>query len=311
MSVDKYPSFVRQYMNQLKQRGLTMDEIIAAYEKVFETSALGKAAQEQFPSASTEEILQLRQRFAIGKVWRDYINLAPLEEVEIIYVGHDGLNRSTGSGKKYCNMYVIVQKSQSALLTRMNARGKYAELFRALNPFTKYRATLGRYQTGDSLLIDHRTKFNDPEPVVISIDQFNKILNIPTVSVAEAVKYPSKTQTDGYMVDTDWRCIMGYFSGEPRTFQPKGKKGIRRGVCNITDLSVKEGPTIDQQGRPRSPGMTAWIAQEHLIWDEDSFLAFYGPIKVTKDKETKISTASMNCYCVRPIIATEMEIEDE
>jgi len=278
-------------------------EIQREYDEVFQQSEV--TARQQFPSASPEELLTLRQRYAVGKVWTDLITRPPQEELEIIYCGHDGLRHTRGAAKPYSNIFAIVSESDRAALTRMVARGTMADIYQSLNLFTRYRANLGRFSKGGDLIVDTRSEFINPTAIDLPIKKFNEILGIPEVTVADAPKYPSKKQASGWQIPTDWRCIIGFVSGEPRTWTDKTNKKTVRGVCNIVDETVDEQPTVDAQGNIISPGLTAWSAPEHLIVDDGSYCAFYGPL--ANDDKGK---SSMNCFLIRPIFAVSVDEED-
>jgi len=301
MSTNQYPDFVRQRFVQLEQRtGMKVPEIQREYDQVFQQSAT--TAQQQFPSASSEELIKLRQRYAIGKIWTDLITRPPQEDLQVIYCGHDGLRHTKGRLKPYSNIYVMVSEGGHAKLTRMVARGAMGEIYRSLNLFTRYDVNLGRFAKGGDLVVDTRSEFVNPVAVDLPIRKFNEVLGVPVVTVTDAPKYPSKKLASGWQDPTDWRCIIGFISGEPRTWTDKTNKTTVRGVCNIVDETVDEQPTVDTQGNIVSPGLTAWSAPEHLIEDDGSYCAFYGTLG--NDDKGK---SSMNTFLIRPIFATSLD----
>jgi len=306
MSQEQYPEFVRQRFEQLNQRiKMPIEQIQREYDEVFEKSEL--SASQQFPSASADELLALRRRYAIGKVWTDLITRPPQENMQIIYTGgHDGLRHTRGSMKPYSNIYVIVtDEHKNPILTRMVARGSISEIYQSLNPNTRYDANLGRFGKGGDLIVDSRTEFMAPTAIDLPVKRFNELLKIPVVTVADAPKYPSKKVGNSSWADaTDWRCIIGFVSGDPRTWTDKTDKKTIRGVCNIVDETVNEQPSVDQQGNIISPGLPAWTAPEHLIVDDGSYCAFYGTLTTDKGK------SSMNCFLIRPIFGMSID-EDE
>lgn len=308
--IQQLPPDVRSTIEQLRQTtGMTYEQIYAQFSKELASASI-QDFRDQFPNAADTELLALQMKFASGKVWRDNINLPGLVTLKLVCIGHNGLQASR-SGGVYSNTYFVAKERGASKIIRMNAKGKkHAEVYKALNPLTAYDATVGRFPGGDSLLFDSRARFSNPIPIQSSIKQLNDLLGIRTIKVDEAVKFSSRTTSDGWVIDTDWRCIIGYFSGEPRFFTSKRNPNVKRGVCTITDESVKESPRIDQSGNLVSPGLTAWTAPEHLIYDQDSFLAFFGPIQTRKNDEGETSV-SMSCYSIRPIHATRLDVEIE
>lgn len=312
MSQTEYPDFVRKRFAQLNQRkGIPIGEIEQGYIKIFHESEM--TAKAQFPNATPEQLLIFRQRHAIGAVWNEMIQRTTQEEVEIIYVGHGGMQIGRGSKKAYSNMFVIVQEGNPLIptLTRMTSRGAMADIYQTLNLFTRYKSNLGRYQKGGDLIVDNRTVFRNATSLdFLDVPTFNKTLNIPEITVAEAVSRPSKKDAKGWTISTDWRCIIGFVSGDPRTFQDKRNPKITRGVCNIADVTVEEEPVVDASGNVVRPGLVAWLAPEFTIYDDGSYCAFYGTISVDTDKSTGKKKASMNSYLVRPIFAQLSEEEE-
>jgi len=309
MSTKQYPDFVRQRFEQLRAKtSMAIVEIQTEYDKIFESSEA--QAQVQFPSATPEQRIVFRQRYAVGKVWTDLVTRPPQEEFEVIYCGHDGLRYARGSLKPYSNMFVITMDTKrQAALSRIVARGALADIFRNLNFLTRYRVNLGKFQGGGDLIVDTRTEFIVDQMVNLPVDAFNRALNIPVVTVKGSVQKPSKKQGN-WPIATDWRCILGYVGGEPRTWVDKSDKKTHRGVCNIVDETVEEQPTVDDQGNIISPGITAWTAPEHLIVNDGDYCAFYGTIGVDTDNKTGAQKASMNCYLIRPIFVTETSDEE-
>jgi len=299
LSTKNYPDFVRQRFEQLRAKTtIPIVEIQAEYDKIFESSE--GQAQVQFPSATPDQRIIFRQRYAVGKVWTDLVTRPPQEEMEIIYCGHGGLRYTRGTLKAYCNMFAITIDAKKPTLSRIVARGSYADLFRNLNFLTRYKVKLGRFASGGDLIVDSRSEFVVDQIMNIPVEAFNKTLGIPKVTVKGAVQNPSKQQ-GGWPIATDWRCILGYVGGDPRTWIDKKDKKSAKGVCNIVDETVEEQPTVDDQGNIISPGLTAWTPPEHLIVNDGDYCAFYGTIGVSTDNKTGEKSAAMNCYLIRPI----------
>jgi len=309
LSTKIYPDFVRQRFEQLHTKtGIPIIEIQAEFDKIFESSE--GQAKVQFPSATPEQRIVFRQRYAVGKVWTDLVTRPPQEEMQVVYCGHGGLRYARGSLKPYCNMFVITQTPKGQLeINRVVARGALADIYRNLNFFTSYRVKLGRFANGGDLIVDTRSEFHADRIVNLPVEQFNSALNIPVVTVKGAVNNPSKQQ-GGWPIATDWRCIKGYVGGDPRTWMDKKDKKTPKGVCNIVDETVDEQPTVDDQGNIISPGLTAWTPPEHLIVNDGDYCAFYGTIGVSTDNKTGKKTAAMNCYLIRPIFTSSIPGEE-
>jgi len=301
MTETKYPNFVRERFQQLVQKTQTpMAAIEQQYDQIFEGSR--QRAQSQFPSATAEELASFMHKFSVGKIWKELIMNPPQTDVELIYCGLEGLRKGKTSGKFFTNMFAMIQDKGIPTLMRMTARGSMSEVYRHLSlphpgGMTRYKVNLGRFENQKDLIIDKRSEFKNPTSIAINYKTFNETLNIPEVAIDQINNYPSKKNVDGWVVQTDWRCIVGFISGDPRIWERKNVKGTYGGVCNIVDMTVDEEPTVDSSGNIIRPGMTAWTAPELLIYEDGSYCAFYGTISIDdKGKPT------MNCFLIIPII---------
>jgi hypothetical protein len=286
-----------------KDFGVPMELLINQYTEAYLES---KSASSEFPSSNQNEIEAMRRRHALNKVRLLNKDLAPLAETHVIYIGHDGLSVTRNGNELYSNMYAM-QATTPPSLVRLHAKGNMAEVFKELAPYTRYKMTVGKRENANTLFIDNRFKKDQGHPVPMSVEQLNKTLGIPKVSVNNAVNNPSKTQSDGWTIDTDWRCVIGYLD-RFSTFQNKRNQNIVRGVCTIIDdPNSTANITYDTEGNPIRQGLTGWTASEHLIYEKNSYCAFYGPIKVSKNDETGKKEASLNVYHIKPIFADEIQ----
>lgn len=298
-----YPDMVKQRFKQLIQKtGLSLAELKAEYDVIF--AKTGQIAERQFPKASPEQRLSFRHKMSVGKLWNENVNRAPIEEVVIIFLGHDGHRVTKGTKRPFNNMYVIVSENKKRVLRRMTARGSLAETFMTLTPLTKYTVELGRFAKGGDLIVDNRSIFKNPVEVDLPYKRLNKILGIPEVTVKAAMKNLSKKEGN-FTDSTDWKCVVGYVSGDPFTFTNK-KTGLLGGGINIADDTVTEEPTVDTRGNIVRAGLSGWAAPEHLAADDGDLCAFYGTI--TEDNRVK-GKPVMNILLIIPIMSSSMEDE--
>ena len=299
-----YPDFVEAMFSQLVSKwGISRETIIKEYQREFEIS--GTFATKQFPSSTPEKLLEMRQRYAIGKAFQMLIQRPPVADYTYIYLGHQGKKMSKGGKAPYINAYVGVQEAGEFKIKRMVGNGKYADTPLALAPLTIYTSSLGKFAEGGDFILDDRANVRPVQPSNLTVYALCEQLKIPIVTIAEAYENPSKTiASTGYVVDTDWRCIIGFVSGTPRTFKPKDAaetSDILSGVITITDMTVQEKPTQDNQGRIIMPGITGWVAPEFTIFDDGAYCAFLGPITKKLDTTTNLNKLTMAVCLVVPM----------
>lgn len=291
-----YPDFVEAMFSQLVSKwGISREVVIKEYIKEFEVS--GTFANKQFPNSTPEKLLEMRQRYAIGKAFQMLIQRPPVADFTYIFLGHQGKKMSKGGKAPYINAYVGVNDGNEMKIKRMVANGKYADTPLALVPLMIYTSSLGRFAEGGDFILDDRANIRPVQPSNLDVYALCEQLKIPIVTVAEAYLNSSKTiAATGYVVDTDWRCILGFVSGQPRTWKvkdtPEGSN-LMSGVITITDMTVQEKPTIDAQGRTIMPGITGWSAPEYTVVDDGAYCAFLGPITKKKDPTTGLETLTM------------------
>ena len=300
------PPDIQAQLVQISQKtSKSLPSLREEYWRIFEKAQIDAS---MFKSATPEYIERFRHQMAIGKMWKDAIYRWPQEDVTFVYLGHGGLRIARSSKVLYSDLFIIVPDKQgSPKICRVQARGERAEIFRELNQFGRYRANLSKHPQSMDYRIEADTVLEFLAQVSLPIDEFNRQLGIPVVKVSEAANYVSKKQGK-YTDMTDWRCIFGMFGGEPRTGDRKDGK-TQYGVFNIIDETCnKEIRKDPKTGRDIYPGMSTWVAPEHLVYTPDSFCAFYGTIDINPDTKEPF----MNCYMIVPIGAKLREpvVED-
>jgi len=298
-----YPDFVESKISQLVSRwGMPRDAVLKEYHREFDAS--GTQSLRNFPGATPETILQIRQQFAIGRVYQMLVQRPPAKDYRILYLGHHGKRCAKGKSRPYINAFVALRENDKMVIRRMTGNGKFADMPLDMTPLMVYSTTLGRYgETGD-LIIDDRTVFRAEQPINQNYLDVARTLSVPIITVAEAYTNPSARGKDNFVIPTDWRCIVGYVSGPPNVFKYKGlPEGIELmgGRMTITDPTVEGQPYVDNQGRTVYPGILGWVPPEFCIYEDGSYCAFFGPIDKGKDAETQQDTVSMNIALVLSI----------
>lgn len=301
-----YPDFVEAKISQLVSRwGNSREAVLKEYHREFDASARSLA---QFKSPTPEGILLIRQQYAIGKVFQMLVQRPPSAEYTFIYLGHGGKRIAKGSKKPYINAFIAIKEGGSLVIRRMIGNGKFADLPLGMIPLTAYTASLGRFGGAGDLILDDRTVIRTIEATGLDVYALCSELKIPIVTIAEAMNNPSKKASDGYVVPTDWRCIMGYISGPPGVWKVKDTpEGIdlSSGRVTITDSTIEETATVDGQGRTLFPGIVGWTAPEFCIFEESSYCAFFGTIDKIKDSNTQLDKLQMNVGLIIPIFQND------
>jgi hypothetical protein len=301
-----YPDFVEGPISQLVSRtGYSREAVLKEYHKEFDATA--SRSLTQFPNSTPEGILRLRQQQAIGKIYQEMLQRLPLQEYTLVYLGHGGKKVSQGQKKPVINAFVIVQENGAPVIKRMIGQGKYADLPLTLIPLTAYTCGLGRYSGGSGdLVMDDRTNFRPTQPTGWDVFTICSNLNIPIITVAEAKTNPSRKSSDGYIIPTDWRCIIGNVSGPPYSGKAKdAPEGINFGTVTITDPTVFEQTMMDSRGRTVFPGIKCWCASEFaMMVEENAYCAFFGTVYNKKDATTQIEKPEMQINLIIPMFQT-------
>lgn len=239
-----------------------------------------------------------RYRYALMRVYREYIARAPVSPYTVVPIGAAG-SRIEGDGKK-SRIFAVIEGESG--LQQIVCRGKSSELYRAFNPFAKYTVKLGRFggDEGD-FIADDRAKFEGPERLTLSHEEIlKKKLGIRTVIIADTERSQdalSHVRSDGFTDRTDWRHIQGNILRHwSRT--DEDDPDIGSGTYTIADDSMwDEGPTVTSDGKVLPPGFTVWVHPNHMIYNDNDVCDFYGPISISK----KTGDPQMNAYLIIPV----------
>lgn len=304
MSLSDLPNFVEEKINAIQQRmDSTREEILTEYKEIFNDPQVNKDTQ----FSSTEA----RQRYAVAVLWSRYVSRPPVKKHDVIPCGFDSL-RKTRTGKLMSSLFVIAKDEVGEpVLRRVSLLGTktIATMYRNVNILSqngayRYTTKLGSFGKGDDLIADNRTKFNSPTKVDLSLEKFREMLNIPLLTIAELIDSPSKKRSDGYLINTDWRCVKGIITDEMRG-KRKGTD-LEWGIYRIADETTPAEPYVTSDGRTVSPALTCWTPVELMVYEPESECEFYGPSSVDKD-----GIPSMNINLIIPVYAKQREKQRE
>lgn len=238
-----------------------------------------------------------RYRYALMRVYRNYIALPPVKPYIVVPVGAAG-TRVEADGKK-SRIFAIIEGEPG--LQQIVCRGNSSDLYRAFNPFAKYTVKLGRFsEDGGDFIADNRARFEQPERLARSQQEVLEILGIQSVTIADTEHSQdalSFVRSDGYPDRTDWKHIQGNILRKWSRVDDDDHD-IGTGTYAIADESIwDEGPTVTPDGKVLPPGFTVWVHPNHMIYDPNDICDFYGPISISK----KTGDPQMNAYLIIPV----------
>jgi hypothetical protein len=302
--LEQLPKFVEDKISQIQQRmESTREEVLTEYKEIFNDPSVSNDTQ--FSS------IESRQRYAIAVLWARYVSRPPVKKYDVIPCGFDSL-RKTRTNKLMSALYVVVRDEiNQSVLRRISLLGasKVATLYRNVNILSengayRYTTKLGSFGKGDDFIADNRTKFNSPKKINLTPEKFREMLNIPLLKIAELVEHPSRKRSDGYVINTDWRCVKGIIADEMKG--TRKDSDLEWGIYRITDETTPAEPYVTSDGRTISPALTCWTPPELMVFEPESQCEFYGSVTVDKD-----SIPSMNVNLIVPVYAKEKEIEEK
>lgn len=317
------PDFVEAQIAQLVSRtGNSKEVILQEYLRVFKLSI--QQVNIVHPNLSAEEKISKAQTIAISTVWNQIVNMPPVNSYEIVYLGTNGLAVAKGSKRPSTTMFLGLREAQALKIYRLSSDGKYAGIYKVLNPLNVYTATLARRRSAAGVegdfTYDGRCSFSSPRPQSLDVYALCSLLNIPILTIEQVKLSPSRTKSDGYADPCDWRCILGNFSGPPRVNNSKDDKNevieldgqpVKYGRCTITDLTVKETAYQDSRNFTVYPGIDCYAAPEFLqAQSENDYAAFLGSVSNKKDEKTGRVATSMKCGLIMPIFSMSQGIEE-
>lgn len=317
------PAEVESTIVQLVNKtGNSKEIILQQYLAVFKQSIQQVTAVH--PNLSVDEKISKAQTIAISTVWNQIINMPPVNSYEIVYLGTNGMQVAKGSKRASTTMYLGLREGTGLKIYRLSTDGKYAGIYKILNPLNVYTATLARRRGAGGVegdfTFDGRCSFGAARPQSLDVYGLCQILGIPIMTIEQAKNTPSKTKSDGFVDPCDWRCILGNFSGPPRVNNSKDDDGnvieldgqpVKYGRCTITDLTVKETAYQDSRNFTVYPGIDCYAAPEFLqAQSENDYAAFLGAVSNKKDEKTGRVVTTMKAGLIMPIFSMAQGIEE-
>lgn len=295
MNFEELPEFVKEKLKEMSQKTrLSLEDIVDEYAAIFNDDFIQNDPQFQ----NDEE----RHKYVLRALKIRLMTMPPVKKYTLIPVGYSDV-RLTKKGQRMSTIFaVVVEQGKRPKLRRIVAMDKYAEIFQEIELFAKYDVKLGENRYGD-LIVDSRTRFNNPEFLDIEPLQLLQSLGIPVIRIADAAKHKSLRGSDGYLIETDWRGVKGIIA---RKVVGKRKDGTLFGLYVVGDDSID----ISQESVRESvvtQGFPVFAPPHQMKYSELSECYFFG----TVDIDNRTNEPFMNCYLILPVHAWEDEEEGE
>lgn len=286
------PEFVEAKLQELSNKlGLSYEDVKEEYMNIFTSDFIQKDPQFQ----SDEE----RHKYTLRALKIRLLTMPPVKKYTIIPVGYSDV-RFTKKGQKITTIFaIVIQPGKKPKLKRIVALDRYAEIYKDIELFAKYEVKLGENRYGD-LVVDSRTRFDEPEYLEVEPVELMKSLGIPIVPIAQAAKNKSLRGADGYLIETDWRGIRGIIA---RRVVGKRKDGTSFGLYIVGDESIDIEMTEGANGQQLVQGFPVFCPVHQMRYAELSECYFFGTI----DIDNKTNEPFMNCYLIVPIHVAEEE----
>jgi len=232
----------------------------------------------------------IRLQYAIKILIVRLMNKLPTKEVEFIPIGRKD-PWTTKSGNMRSELYVIVlDQLQGMKKRKIIFQGKYADTIFGFEFFKKYNIKMGEFADG-TMVFDYSSEksFADCVPQEISIDPkdfLKKLFPIMAISDLE----PSKTGSDGRVDDFDWKGVEGVVMRK----YINEKDGRIISFYKIIDESVDLEDEVLPDGTVVYPGLTVWIGDSMMEYDEEDLVLVFGT--VSQDKK------NMNGFVILPVL---------
>ena len=220
-----------------------------------------------------------------------YVNYVPLEEVSLVTVGTSGI-KQTKSGRVTLDLFGAVIINDKLVLARIRCPDEAATKAYSASMGSLYKLKLIKHSDTEYTADPVRTDFSKIEDFQ-NLEDILSRLNIEEISVIEASSKPSKVDSAGYVILTDWRVIRNAVIQSRRPYTDKNTGRVSYFYV-ITDDSVPIETEV-KDGKEVKKELMVWV--DESLWrryEEKSTCDFYGTVKLTP------KGASMTAYAIIP-----------
>jgi len=220
-----------------------------------------------------------------------YVNYVPLEEVSLVTVGTSGI-KQTKSGRVTLDLFGAVIINDKLVLARIRCPDEAATKAYSASIGSLYKLKLIKHSDTEYTADPIRTDFSKIEDFQ-NLEDILSRLDIEEISVIEASSKPSRVDSAGYVILTDWRVIRNAVIQSRRPYTDKNTGRVSYFYV-ITDDSVPIETEV-KDGKEVKKELMVWV--DESLWrryDKTSTCDFYGTVKLTP------KGASMTAYAIIP-----------
>jgi hypothetical protein len=274
------PEYVKKVIDEIASKvGVDASSVESEYWSIFDDP------QYQI-NCSAEE----KYKLTLSILRSFYVNYVPLEEVSLVTVGTSGI-KQTKSGRVTLDLFGAVIINDKLVLARIRCPDEAATKAYSASMGSLYKLKLIKHSDTEYTADPVRTDFSKIEDFQNLEDILNR-LNIEEISVIEASSKPSKVDSSGYVILTDWRVIRNAVIQSRRTYTDKNTGRVSYFYV-ITDDSAPIEVEV-QNGKEMKKELMVWVDESLWRYEKTSTCDFYGTVKLTP------KGASMTAYAIIP-----------
>jgi len=274
------PEYVKKVIDEIASKvGVDVSSVESEYWSIFDDP--------QYEIHCSEEE---KYKLTLSILRSFYVNYVPLEEVSLVTVGTSGI-KQTKSGRVTLDLFGAVIINDKLVLARIRCPDEAATKAYSASMGSLYKLKLIKHSDTEYTADPMRTDFSKIEDFQ-NLEDILSRLNIEEINVIEASRKPSKVDSSGYVILTDWRVIRNAVIQSRRPYTDK-KTGRVSYFYVITDDSVPIEVEA-RDGKEVKKELMVWVDESLWRYEERSTCDFYGTVKLTP------KGASMTAYAIIP-----------
>ena len=275
------PEYVKKVIDEIASKvGADVSSVESEYWSIFDDP--------QYEIHCSEEE---KYKLTLSILRSFYVNYVPLEEVSLVTVGTSGI-KQTKSGRVTLDLFGAVIINDKLVLARIRCPDEAATKAYSASMGSLYKLKLIKHSDTEYTADPVRTDFSKIEDFQ-NLEDILSRLDIEEISVIEASSKPSKVDSAGYVILTDWRVIRNAVIQSRRPYTDKNTGRVSYFYV-ITDDSVPIETEV-KDGKEVKKELMVWV--DESLWrryEEKSTCDFYGTVKLTP------KGASMTAYAIIP-----------
>jgi len=275
------PEYVKKVIDEIASKvGADVSSVESEYWSIFDDP--------QYEIHCSEEE---KYKLTLSILRSFYVNYVPLEEVSLVTVGTSGI-KQTKSGRVTLDLFGAVIINDKLVLARIRCPDEAATKAYSVSMGSLYKLKLIKHSDTEYTADPVRTDFSKIEDFQ-NLEDILSRLDIEEISVIEASSKPSRVDSAGYVILTDWRVIRNAVIQSRRPYTDKNTGRVSYFYV-ITDDSVPIETEV-KDGKEVKKELMVWV--DESLWrryEEKSTCDFYGTVKLTP------KGASMTAYAIIP-----------